>query len=237
MNSNNKFNFYKSAIYFLIANAVLFVAGIVIFAVFGFNYDTTLAGSKLFFSAVIMTVLSTLVLYIYIGLRYDWAKALTSALAVVHNVLLSTALVAIIRIPLSEALIAGYALTIGLTAIFIVVLTDKIKEINHKKADYSEVIKNAISKSIKQIVVLSVVIVAILFLSLIIASKDVYSFARLAFVMIVVVLYSAIALIMPIWLYFSSKMKNIKRAKIDENVENQKVAKAVQTEQTTEENE
>lgn len=237
MNSDKKYNFYKSAIYFLIANAVLLVSGIVILAIFGFNYDTTLSGSKLFFSSVIMCLLSILILYIYIGLRYDWAKALTAVLVSVHNILLSTALIVLIRVPLSEALIAGYALMIALSAIFTVLMSEKVKEINYKKADYSDVIKNAISKVVKQIVLLGVIVIAILFLSLLIASKDVYSFARLSFVMVMVVLYSAITIILPLWIFCSSKMKKIKKTKVDANVENQKVAKAAQADETAEVNE
>ena len=55
--------------------------------------------------------------------------------------------------------------------------------------------------------------------------------------MIMVVLYSTFTILLPIWCFFSSKIKKIKKAKADERVENQKVVLAVQPENQTNENE
>ncbi len=237
MNSNKKYDFYKNTMYFLIANAVLLVAGIIIFAIFGFNFETAISGSKLLLSTALTSILSLLVILIYVGFRYDFAKALSIVLTSVHNILLSTVLIILIRVPVTESLVAGYALIIGLSTIFTLILTEKFKDENLKKADYSGVIKGAISQNLKQIVAFSAIVIAVLFLSLIVSSKDMFGFARMFFVMMIVVLYSTFTIILPFWCFFSSKIKKIKRAKADEEVENQKVIKAVQTETQTNENE
>ena len=236
MNSNKKYDFYKNGLYFLIANAVLLVAGIVILSIFGFNVDGTISGGKLLFQIALMSVISLVVVFVYVGIRYDYAKAFTIVVTSLMNMLICTALIVVVRIPVTDILVAVYGALIALTTVFTILLTDKAKDANLKKTDYSEVIKNTISKSIKQIFVFSTVVITLLFLSLIIASKDTFNFARLFFVMFVVVLYSSFTVKLPLWIFFSSKMQKIKKAKADQNVENQKVIKAVQTEEQTNEN-
>lgn len=237
MNSNKKYDFFKGGLYFLIANAVILVAGIVILSIFGFNTDGILSGGKLVLNIALMLIISLVAIFVYIGIRYDYAKAFTVVVTSIVNMLFTTALIVLIRIPVTEILVAVYALSIGLTTVFTILLTNKVNNANLKKADYSDIIKGAISKSIKQIFVFSAILLAVLFLSLIVASKDTFNFARLFFVMIVVVLYSSFTINLPLWCYFSSKIKKINKTKADEGVTNQKVVKAVQTPEQTTENE
>ena len=226
MNSNKKYDFYKNAIYFLIANAVLLVAAIVVLCVFGFNYGTNLAHGRMILGISLSTIISLLVLLVYVGIRYDFVKAMTIVFVVAHNMLLSSAVICLIRVPITEALIAGYVLLITLTAVFTLIMTNKIKEINLKKADFSEVIKNTISESVKQVLVYSLIVVGLMFLSLIVFNASVFNFARLFFVMMVVLIYSIMTIALPIWCFLSTKIKRVKRAKVDTNVDNQKVVKA-----------
>ena len=226
MNSNKKYDFYKNAIYFLIANAVLLVAAIVVLCVFGFNYGTNLAHGRMILGISLSTIISLLVLLVYVGIRYDFVKAMTIVFVVAHNMLLSSAVICLIRVPITEALIAGYVLLITLTAVFTLIMTNKIKEINLKKADFSEVIKNTISESVKQVLVYSLIVVGLMFLSLIAFNASVFNFARLFFVMMVVLIYSIMTIALPIWCFLSTKIKRVKRAKVDTNVDNQKVVKA-----------
>ena len=237
MNSNNKYDFYNNSKYFLFANAVLLAVAIVIVSIFGFRFETDIAQGKLLLATALVTLLSLISVFVYVKLRYDTAKAFCAVLVGAHNVLLSTVFVALIRIPVTENLVAGFALVVGLTTVAVLSLTQNIKNENLKKVDYSEIIKNQLSQNLKQITVFGAIVVAILFLSLIIASKEMFGFARLFFVMVIVVLYSTFTIILPIWCFLSSKIKNVKKAKVDENVENQKVVKAVQTESEANENE
>ena len=54
-----------------------------------------------------------------------------------------------------------------------------------------------------------------------------FDLVREFLVMMAVIIYSNLVLILPLWCFFSSKIKKIKRAKVDTSVENQKVVKAV----------
>lgn len=226
MNSNKKFDFYKNAIYFLIASAVMLVTAIVILCIFGFNYGASVAHGKMIFGTAMVSILSLAIILVYIGVRYDWAKALTIVLVSAHNLLLSTALICLIRVPVTEALLVGYALLIALTAVYTLLMTNKIKDVNFKKDDFNDVIKSALSQNIKRITMLSLIVVCLMFLSLIAFSASVFSFVRLFLVMLVVLIYSIMIIALPIWCFLSTKIKKVKRAKVDTNVDNQRVVKA-----------
>ena len=226
MNSN-KYNFYKSSLYFLIANAVILLAGIVLFIVLGFNHSTTIAGSHIFFGSVFSVLITLALVFLYTSLRYDNAKALSIVFVAVHNALLSTAILLVIRIPITESLVMGYALLVGLSSVYTLILTEKLKDVNLKKVEFNDIIISSVKDGIKPIVILSAILVAVLLLSLLVASESMFSLARILFVMIAVVLYGAFTVAMPIWCFFSSKIKKIKKAKVDDNVENQRVVKAV----------
>ena len=227
MNSNKKFDFYKNSIYFLIANAVLALVAIVILCVFGFNYGASLAHGKLILNISLFSIISLLLLFLYVGIRYDYTKALTMLFVSAHNMLLSTAVICLIRVPVTELLVAGYVLLVALTAVYSLLLTNKIKNVNLKKADFSEVIKTTINASVKQLAIYSAVVVALMFLSLIAFSGSAFGFVRLFLVMLVVLIYSAMTINLPVWCFLSTKIKKVNRTKVDTNVENQKVVKAV----------
>lgn len=226
MNSNKKYDFYKNAIYFLIANAVLLVAAIVVLSVFGFNYGVNISHGRMVFGIALTTILSLAVLLVYVGIRYDFVKSLTIVFVSAHNILLSTAIICLIRVPVTETLIAGFALLVALSSVYALLMTNKIKDINLKKDDFSAVIKKTIGESVKQILVYSLIVVGLLFLSLLAFNASTFNFARLFFVMMVVLIYSMMTITLPIWCFLSTKIKRVKRAKVDTNIDNQKVVKA-----------
>lgn len=226
MNSNKKYDFYKNAIYFLIANAVLLVAAIVVLCVFGFNYGVNISHGRMVFGIALTTILSLAVLLVYVGIRYDFVKSLTIVFVSAHNILLSTAIICLIRVPVTETLIAGFALLVALSSVYALLMTNKIKDINLKKDDFSAVIKKTIGESVKQILVYSLIVVGLLFLSLLAFNASTFNFARLFFVMMVVLIYSMMTITLPIWCFLSTKIKRVKRAKVDTNIDNQKVVKA-----------
>ena len=223
----NKYNFYRNSVYYLIANGIVALAGLIVVLVCGFNLDTSIQTGRLIFSSAMSIILSLVAILIYVGLRYDFAKAFSIVVSSVHNILLSLAIIAIIRIPVSESLIMGFILLIGLTTYFTLVMTEKLKDVNLKKADYNQIIKDALNSSIKTIVVVCSIVVAVLLLGLVISSSSMFDLVREFLVMMAVIIYSNLVLILPLWCFFSSKIKKIKRAKVDTSVENQKVVKAV----------
>ena len=233
MNSN-KFDFYKNAKYFLIANGVITLVGFVMMLVLGFNLDTSIQSSNLLFTSVCSILVSLVVIFAYVWFRYNLTKALTVVLVVVNNAILSTMLICILRINVSESLLMGYILLVALTTYFILVGTEKTDGVKFNKATYNQVITNTIQSTIKQVVITSVIVAVALLLGLIVASNSMFDLVREFAVMLIVILYSYFTIQMPIFCFFKLRIKERTKVKVDSNINNQKVVKAVSEEQKAE---
>ena len=68
----NKYNFYRNSVYYLIANGIVALAGLIVVLVCGFNLDTSIQTGHLIFSSSMSIILSLVAILIYVGLRYDY---------------------------------------------------------------------------------------------------------------------------------------------------------------------
>lgn len=225
----NKFNFYKNSLYFLIANAVIGVLAIVIGCVFGVNYTTSIMPGNMLFNCAISMLLSLIVIFVFVGLTTNFAKAFSVVLINTHNILLSAALITLLRVPVSESLLMGLILLVAITTLFTLLSTQKFEDINFKKEDKNKIITTSIKNNSKLVFVTSIMVVAVLLLGLIIASGSMFDLVREFLVMMAVVVYSYLTIQLPVVCYLSTKIKTRKKAKVDKKVDNQKLVKAVPT--------
>lgn len=228
MNSN-KYNFYKNSVYFLIANSVLALVALVVGLVFGINYNTSILPGNLLFSAVISVMVSLIAIFLFVGFTTSFAKAFSIVLIVVNNILLSTSLIILIRIPVTDTLLMGYILLVALTTIFAILSTQKYENINFKKENPNQVIKKSLQENSKLVFVTSVMFVAVLLLCLIVASPSMFDLVRQFLVMMAVIVYSYLTIQLPVVCYMSTLIKIKNKSKVDKKVENQKVVQAVST--------
>ena len=231
MNSNNSYNRYKFAKYYLLVDLLVFIAGIVIMKIFGFNVISNQVG-HLVLESVLTILISLLVVMLYIGFRYNWAKAFSNVLIALHNVFLSTALICLIRVPVSETLIMAYVLLIGLTTVFNLIMFNRTEKVDYKKDDLNLKIKESMKNSVKIICVFSAIVIATVLLSMLFVNSSIFNFAREFFVMMIVLLYAVITITLPIYLYFGKKIKAKSKTVVDTSVNNQKVYKAAEQEET-----
>lgn len=232
MNSNKSYDRLKVAKYFLFANLLVLIAGIVLLCVLGFNVDPNSQHNHILLAGALSVIITLVFVLIYIGIRRSFAKAFSAILIAVHNVLLATALVCIIRIPVAETMIMGYVLLVCFSVIFSLILFDKFENVHSKKDDVNLSIKQTISDGIKSICVFTAIVIVAMLLCLIFESASMMNFAREFFVMAIVLIYSMLTIALPVFCYFSKKIKKRRKAKIDSGVENQKVALATSVEET-----
>ena len=228
MNSN-KFNFYKNSVYFLIANAVVAVIALVIGIVFGVNYNTSVLPGNLLFNTVMSVLLSLVAIFLFVGFTTSFAKAFSVVLIAANNVLLSTSIIVLVRIPVSESIVMGYILLVAITTLFTLLATQKFENINFKKEDKNQIIKKSLRENSKVVLFTSISFVAVLLLGLIVASASMFDLVREFLVMLAVIVYGYLTIQLPIVCYMSTKIKTRKKVKVDKKVENQKLVKAVST--------
>ena len=230
MNSNNSYDRYKFAKYYLLANLLVLIAGIVIMKILGFNVISNQVG-HLVLESVLTIIISLLVITLYIGFRYDWAKAFSNVLIALNNVFLSTAIICLIRVPVLETLIMAYVLLIGLTSVFNLILFNRTEKVDYKKDDLNLKIKETLKNSLKLLCIFSAIVIATVLLCMLFVNNSIFNFAREFFVMMIVLLYSMVTIVLPIYMYFGKKIRAKSRAKVDTSVSNQKVYQATSQEE------
>ena len=214
MNSK-KFNVYKSAKYSYIASVILLVAGLVMGIVLGLNSSISISGSAIL-NSVLSVIIFGLIALIYFSVKYSFYVGFTTLLAVFHNAMLVTALVAIIRIPVEESfmmvLLAVCAITIVMCAM---ILGNKGTDY-HKTDNRENLVNELMASKLKSIVLVfaSLLVVAVAFIFTFEASM--INIIRPLLVGLVVCLYSSIFMVTPFWGYFVKEKKVRKQVNLEE---------------------
>ncbi|MGN1212521.1 MAG: hypothetical protein ACI4TZ_00640 [Christensenellales bacterium] len=219
----NKFDFYKNSVYFLIANAVVDVLALVIGIIFGVNYNTSIVAGNLLFSCVMSVLLSLIAIFLFVGFTTSFAKAFSIVLIVANNVLLSTALIVLLRVPVSESIVMGYILLVAISTLFALLSSQSIKDIS-SKSDKNEMIKNSLKEHSKVVFFTSITFVAVLLLGLIITSQSMFDLVREFLVMMAVIVYTYLTIQSPVLCYMSTKIHSKKKAKTYKKSESEKMA-------------
>ena len=146
-----------------------------------------------------------LVILIYIMIRFTWVSAIAAVLALIHDVLIMTALTTIFRIPVNSTFIAAIVTIIGYSINATIVVFDRVRELM-KTPSYDDVsdkdlaneaVTNTLSRSILTTVTTLVVIV----LLAIFGNTTIHEFAFPIIFGLIAGAYSSIFLSASIWVY------------------------------------
>lgn len=109
-------------------------------------------GAELLGKGIFAVVLSTILLLVYIGLRFrvmsGWLAGFTAVLAVIHDVLFMVAVYAVFNIPVNESFIAAVLTILGYSVNDTIVIYDRLRE--NSKISRKDSIKDLVNKSIIQ---------------------------------------------------------------------------------------
>ncbi|WP_235832569.1 protein translocase subunit SecF [Acetivibrio mesophilus] len=109
-------------------------------------------GSELLTKGLIAVILSTLLLILYIGIRFNIMSGLlagfTAVVAVIHDVLMMVAVYAVFNIPVNDSFIAAVLTILGYSVNDTIVIYDRIRE--NSKISRKESIKDLVNNSIAQ---------------------------------------------------------------------------------------
>ena len=204
MNSK-KFNVYKSAVGFDIASGLLLIAGLVVGIILGFS-STIVVSSSAILNTVIATLIFMLVLFIYLAVRYEAYTGFTAILAVAHNVMLTTALVCIFRLPINDSFMMVIMAVCGLTAINNLVLFANKKEY-HKTENREQLVNSMVGEKLKSLILINCVIFTAVMLMIFTFDKSIIMFVRPMLISIIATMYSSIFMVAPFWGYFVKEKK------------------------------
>ena len=108
------------------------------------------ASNSLILNAVLSVVIATILMLIYIGIRFELASGLSAIIALLHDVIMMISLTVIFQIQVNSSFIAALITIIGYSINNTIVLFDRIRE-NLRKEDLSNATNSQIvNLSIKE---------------------------------------------------------------------------------------
>ena len=208
----NKFNLYKNSIFCYIASGVLLLAGLIIGIIFGLNTNLSVNGHTYLFT-VLPVLIFSIIAFVYFAIRYEVYLAFTTVLAIVHNVLLLTALTTLFRIPVTESFTMAILVVCALTIVYNIILFKDVKEEDRKPADRAQMVNEKIGAKFKTLVLITAIIIVTTLLMFFTFEANIVNLIRPLLIGIIVTFYSSIFWVMPFWGHFVKERKVRKQEK------------------------
>lgn len=212
----NKFNIYKNVIYCYIASGLLLFAGLIIGILFGLNTSLAINGHTYLFT-VLPVIIFCIIAFIYFIIKKDGYMAFTTVLAIVHNVLLLTALVSLFRIPVTESYSMAVCFVCALTVIYSIILFNDVKDEDRKTTDRQVMVNNKVGLKFKTLVLISAILIATTLLMFFTFEASLVALVRPLLLGIIIVFYSSVFMVLPFWGRFVKERKVRKPEKIEQD--------------------
>lgn len=186
-------------------------------------------------NAIISLLYAIIGIVIYISLRYKFSYAISSVIALFHDVFMIVALFAILKLEINSIFIAAILTIIGYSINNTIVIFDRIRENKKKKLNDNNLSKEELSeianKSIKQTLLRSINTTITTLLPIVclivMGSKEILAFNIAILIGLIAGLYSSVLMSASIWVFFENKL-TIKRNKQKKNVSNKPKKKKVE---------
>ncbi len=185
----------------------------------GDDYDITLnseritasARTDLIFNAVVAIMFATSLILLYIAIRFEALSGLAAILGLVHDLVVTIAMVAICRIPVSSSFIAALITIVGYSINNSIIVFDRIREnlskpnltdkTNKEIADMS--IKQTLTRTVNTTITTLIAVVALA----IIGVSSIREFIVVIIIGIVAGFYSSVFLVPEFWANVNRKRK------------------------------
>jgi preprotein translocase subunit SecF len=181
------------------------------------NYVGPVAGATLIKNAVISVLLATVLMLIYIAIRFDLNSGLSAVFGLVHDVLIMLSFMVIFRsvIQMNSSFIAAALTIVGYSINNTIVIFDRIRE-NHKKmptAPKEEVTNISIKESLGRTICTTVTTLITIVALCILGVASIREFALPIIIGILSGVYSANMINGYVWAFLEEKRAGRKAAK------------------------
>lgn len=165
-------------------------------------------GKELRNKAILSLIIANIAMLVYVGFRFEFKFGLAAILALVHDILITISVYAILQIPVNSSFIAAILTIVGYSINDTIVVFDRIRENRKKnrKANEAEVANASITQTMKRSINTSVTTLFTI-VCVYIFVPSVREFALPLLIGIVCGAYSSIFIASPLWVMFTKKDK------------------------------
>ena len=205
------------------------------------NVVTNIVKQELIKNAIMSLIIAAIAIIIYISIRFKFSFALSSIIALIHDVLFVLIAFSLLRIEVNVIFIAAILTIVGYSINNTIVIFDRIRENynNYQNKITKQVLKDIVNRSISETftraINTSVTTLIPVITLIVLGSKGILPFNIAIIFGIVAGGYSSILLAGQIWYiieskkYKDNKENNVKEAKIDKIEDNKSINKAKNT--------
>ncbi|MDU1442107.1 MAG: protein translocase subunit SecF [Clostridium cochlearium] len=165
-------------------------------------------GKELRSKAILSLIIANIAMLVYVGFRFEFKFGLAAILALVHDILITISVYAILQIPVNSSFIAAILTIVGYSINDTIVIFDRIRENRkrNRKANEAEVANVSITQTMKRSINTSLTTLFTI-VCVYIFVPSVREFALPLLIGIVCGTYSSIFIASPLWVVFTKKDK------------------------------
>ncbi|MEL5865450.1 protein translocase subunit SecF [Clostridium cochlearium] len=165
-------------------------------------------GKELRSKAILSLIIANIAMLVYVGFRFEFKFGLAAILALVHDILITISVYAILQIPVNSSFIAAILTIVGYSINDTIVVFDRIRENRkrNRKANEAEVANVSITQTMKRSINTSLTTLFTI-VCVYIFVPSVREFALPLLIGIVCGAYSSIFIASPLWVVFTKKDK------------------------------
>lgn len=159
-------------------------------------------------TALVAVLLATIGIILYIGFRFEFRFAISAIIALVHDVLITVGLIALIHISLSQYFVMAVLTIFGYSVNDTIIIFDRIREnLQHQKRNES--LEPLVNRSLNQVLVRSINTSSTVLLALgailIFGGSTIKDFASTMLIGVFLGTYSSIFIASPVWLLWRQR--------------------------------
>jgi preprotein translocase subunit SecF len=169
---------------------------------------SSIIGQETSQTALIAVLLATIGIIAYIALRFEFRFAISAIIALVHTVVITVGMIALIHVTLSQYFIMAVLTIFGYAVSDTIIIFDRIRE-NLPKQKKGEPLEDVVNRSLNQVLVRSIntsstVLLALAAL-LVFGGASLEDFSLTMLIGVFVGTYASIFIASPIWLLWRQK--------------------------------
>lgn len=167
----------------------------------------TVVSKELKDRAIIALILATVLMVLYITIRFELSFALSAIVALIHDILITLSIFSIMQMEINISFIAAMLTIIGYSINDTIVIFDRIRENQdfRQKETLAELVNKSIQQSLKRSIYTSVTSVAVLLSLLIFGGDTTRVFALAMIIGFTAGTYSSIFIASPVWLELKTR--------------------------------
>ena len=176
----------------------------------GDNVVTPVVGRELVRNAFILTIVAWVAMLAYIAFRYEWDYAVSCLVALVHDVLITLAMFAILRLEVNTEVISVLLTIIGYSINNSIVVFDRVRETvteTKGKTDYARIVNDALDKTLLVSLFSSLTTLLPVIMLLVLGSRSIFTFTFAMLVGMIAGTFSSIFVAPRLWCWIRENYK------------------------------